>query len=311
MNAKRYGWFHGVVLAVLAACPSTRAADAWNFGVSPRGQPELSIALGLVTRDLLFGPITLRHDLVFDGTRYWSRIILPELQSHLIARDASEYEWSRIGGTMVVLRADHDVPNGNRVWQLSRESDGAYVVRSTDGAERFRYRHCRLESAEVGPSAYRFDSAENQVVATRQSPSARTLFSVDLRPDGLIGRLAVGGKTYSFDYNDAQQMTACWIEPAHEPLAFFAYRDGLLAHVDTHGRQANFQWGTPDFREYFRLPTPLAPIVTDDGTYAYCAAMDKSGLTISFRSRDRNHAGSWRVDSQTHQLEIRTEPAHP
>jgi hypothetical protein len=159
-------------LTFSAAAFAADEPPRWPFGITPYGEPLVRIPLAAFPQSEFAGGISLQQQLVFDGRRYISRMVIPEIESYLISAGIRQFEWQRLGGAMAHLELGKPTPLGNRTWMLTKLPPATYRVASTDGAERYDYTHCVLVSALVAGREYRFECEGDLLVRiVRTSPA--------------------------------------------------------------------------------------------------------------------------------------------
>ena len=191
--------------------------------------------------------LSLVHQLVFDGRHYSSRMVIPELTSSLLQRDATTWLWHDPHGEDLPLSLKTS-PNS---WRLAEAKDGGLTVSSPDGVLVFLYRDGRLREITAEDRHYRLDYEASQLtLITRVTAgTSKILIAVDRNDDGQMQSIDVEGRTYNCEYSDTVFLRKLTLAGGSEGGQSFQfdYRDGLLVAARFGGNGADdesFAWGT-------------------------------------------------------------------
>ena len=289
---KRQGNFRRLSLCLLlfAAIKAQSAQNRWPLDITASGKPLISVPLATSPDDKLDRGIWLKHELVYDGQAYVSRIIAPEITSHLVERETNRFDWRRFDGSTVKLELNKKTQG--QPWHLTRSGTDRYLITSTDETQSYEYSACVPVRARIDACEYRFIYSKDRLDIERVRPTRENLISVVYRDDGTADALLIHGQNYIFDYNDAFQLISVRDQQG-EIIAHFSYKGGLLSGAVINGTKHPFEWGTIDFTEYHRPINRLPPVVTSDGTYNYSLKMDDRGINATFHAINGNNPRGW------------------
>ena len=304
-----HGTFRAVVsLLLLIATGKVFASsneNAWTFGITPDAMPLVRTTLLRFPRDEFSGGITLVHELVFDGCRYASRMVLPELESYLISGDPEEFKWRSLNEqTISYLSLGKQTRVRNRVWVLTKLMSNRYRIASTDGMEVYDYANCLLVRALIENREYHFEHTEKRLsrVIKINPILDDKLVCIEYNRDGLMSEMRAAGKILKFKYGKNLELLSCvdWFDDSkQEEVISCAYRDGLLVKVNTAGEKKPFLWGHLSITQYANPSIVPPPVIVGDGQFNYRAEESMGVRTIYFQALDGTSRGKWELEFKT------------
>jgi len=312
-----HSWFKCLFVALLLLpVPAAFAADRpppWPFDISPVGLPRVARQFAKFDHPEFAEGLSLVHQQVFDGRHYSSRMVIPELTSSLLRRDATTWLWHDPHGQDLPLSLKLS-PNS---WRLAEASDGGLTVASPDGSLVFLYREGRLREITAEDRHYRLDYEGSQLttVARVTAGSSKILIAVDRNDDGQMQSIDVEGRTYNCEYSDTVFLRKLSLAGDGGKSFEFDYRDGLLVAARFGGNGAydeSFAWGKVLDLSPFPRAVPLPPVVAGNGRFAFSAQDGPDGFSVRFQEMsDASHSGEWQVAAKTGQIRMKTSPSFP
>lgn len=268
--------------------------NEWPFHITPDGKPNLSIQILKFADAGRFTGIEARHELVFDGLRYVSRISFPEIESTLLPGAHGEFVWRAPSGSVMELRTrDANNPRGPKAWSLQASKSGALTVARRDGEEAFEYRDGRLAVARWGTEEFHFEADATGRFCRLFGSAGQPLVAAFYNGAAMI-ELVSGTKRITFNYENGRVIT-CDDLQSQKNIFKCRYSDQMLAEISDGRDTVEFHWGLPVFEEYYKLENPLFPVVVDDGINAYRVSINKVETKVAFSARGSPRNGEWRV----------------
>lgn len=287
--------------------------ERWPLRITPLGLPSVQFPLIRFTSKEFANSISVRHDLIFDGRRYRSRMSIPEFESYLITTGKNQFEWRTLTGDVVKLSLTVTSQPGNAPWTLMKTTDGGFHLQSHDGSEHFYYANCVLTSAILSARRYSFEYRDGHLIRiTRvESGSIDELILLKYNADGALSSALVGTNTIIFHFVADLQLDAIDTDsPAAQPITL-SYHDGLLTTITVGPDVQRFVWGEPIRNTYLKTPIPPAPCVLNDGRFAYILTSNLHSTAGSFHSLDGVLDGEWRLDIKTGKTRLQMHKRHP
>lgn len=296
---KRLRWIAPLLL--LPTWLAAAASPAWPFGVTPVGEPSVRLVLAVLLPPSVAPSVTLRHEIEFDGVRYFSRLVVPELESSLLSHGPREMLWTRFGGGRAVLQLAGPTRVGSRTWRVQARESGGYCVRADDGQEAFDYDDGGLVYARLPSGDYDFVSTAGRILRIERRGLAGGVVAEAKYTRGRLQHLRVGGKEFAFRY-DTEGLVACDELGAGRTILTCRYRNALLHEVSVGSRRQTYVWAVPKRMEYFNSAVPLPPVVVADRYFSYRPTVTRGRCIVEFEARNALSSGRWIFDPRTEDL---------
>ena len=285
-------------------------AFKWDFGVHPSGQPRFVYILFQSPSELL-GSLRLEHRLVFDGRRYESRLVVPQLSSSLVWDSDGLLKWTTPSGRIARLAPGQTVRMDGVIWTIRIGDDGEFIAESADASRQISYRHCVPVRMRRGAEELEmiYDEGFFPIEIKQIQPATKSL----LRLVGKQGEgeliLATLDEKWHLLYNADHQLIRVAAESGPARAAAFDYQNGLLASASADASVTTYVWSDIALSQYHAIPVSAPPIVAHDGNYDYNARLSDGILTIFFKNSGNPAPGSatkgyWQFDLASGEIKI-------
>lgn len=281
-----------------------QSANHWDLPVTPYVQADLRIPICVIPVEEANWQIHLQHELVFDGQNYFSRFIIPEVESYLVAGDPGVFLWRPPGGKERKLYLDQR--ESQVAWLIRELGPNRYEICSKDGANVYVYEKCRLRSVISRNEKFIFDweDAGNLLVNSIDGEGAVPLLTVRFNRNGLVTTVETAERKLFGTYNGDMELVKWEAVGVESPLAIFDYEQRLLSEASFMGVAAQFKWGIPIFAERFKPPVNMRPVVIADGTRRYSTIISRDWIRTRAADAASGHAIFWEVDLRTGAVSI-------
>jgi hypothetical protein len=290
----------GIWLLIFAAQLQGYDRD-WPFPVSPSGEPNFTLLLARIPGALFLKRISLQSALVFDGLRYTSRIIIPELESYLVPVGLGRYEWRTVDGTVIQLKYNSTTAGASREWRMLRQENGVIRIAAVDGTEHYDYKSCRLEAFVVRNEMYQITAdseGDHQIALKNTSGEKQTIICV-FQITETKTMVVIAGRRLLLEYGENFELRKVFNEQAANSVCTFGYKDGMLAKVETAQVDLAYTWEKGRLAEYYNSPIEMPPHVVCDGTTVYNIRPRQMYVHVDFHELNGPLKGGWVLDRLT------------
>lgn len=284
-----------LVLSVVSISLATAAN--WPFNITPQGEPNVKVEL-ISARDLGFvSGLSIQHELIFDGVRYRSRVLIPELQSHLISDGPTGFIWRPFGARPIRIPKN---PSNYQDWTISEIGTGHYRIESGDLAQFYEFVDCRPIRAVIGGTEYTF--VHERGLLLRISKAETAIVSVEYR-NGSMTRINAAGRDIALKCDDEGRIVGC-VDSGFESPLNYTYKNELLSSFELGESKQHFEWAEPSFGEYGIPPVPVPPMVAEDNQFRYESTLSAGVLRIQFQGKNDARSGRWEFHWVTGRLRV-------
>lgn len=282
---------------------SAKAAE-WPFQVTPDGVPAFTIRLGSATPQKFMPPLTLRHQLKFDGRSFFSHVGIPELETYLIREKNDTFEWKPLGDVPGAVRLGRSFRMGKQTWVAARTGEDQIVIRTLAGTASFTYLGTALVAARIDGDDYRLVRADGALIRIEQvAPAAATIATFVYDERGLLAELRSDGRSLHFSYNQDLQLVSCWSESVSAPVIECEYEDRLLTRARLRKAQYDYEWATLEMDHYLAGTSIPRPYVKRDNLFIYRTSFDGRISHVRFQEIAGPRQGRWRFEPGTGRLQ--------
>jgi hypothetical protein len=291
----------GMILQILPI-HAAGYVSKWPFPVSPTGTPNFSLRLVRIPSSA-FSWLTLQPVLVFDGQRYVSRIIVPELESYLVLKERGRYEWRRIDGATVQLKIGSLRAAAGGTWELKIISPTRILVVSADLNERYEYKSCVLDCFAIRGENYQIvrDVREALRIVKKDLGGDTTIVSLG-RINDAETQLFASGRAFRLEFGHERELRKVTDVNSEICLLRFGYKEALLSDVTSPDMALSFVWQKGHLAEYYKPPIMMQPTIRSDGTMNYTIRTRQMYLVAEYSGVETKKRGAWMVDLVNHDV---------
>lgn len=285
---------------------ATPSPSPWPFDVTPDGLPRFVWPFVRFKSPEFSDGLALAHDLAFDGKNYFSRIVIPELNSYLVPREPGAYLWHDPANGEILLKPG----TSTGPWRLTESPDRSVRIAAEKAGLAFVYAGTRLVELTRDGRRYRFAYQDRRLtdVTRVETGGAQTLVALNYNAAGLIQSIEAGGQMFDLEYDNViflKKLT----EIGGQHSASFGYENRRLTFARLTEKtklELTFVWGSVQSLSPFTLAGPLPPVVVADRLASYAVQSDADGLYVAFRSKiNPTQGGTWTLERKTGLIRVR------
>lgn len=280
---------------------SITCANYSDFRINPDGTPRINISCFEL---LGFAEITLRHELLYDGDRYLSKIDIPLFSSVLLPASVGAYRWRSVDGRSRELKIGRNWISDLGYVELVGTGGDFFVFEEKAGLFHF-YRRGRL--AEISSSdatvdfIYDLNSELKNILINGES-----VVSFARAPGALA--MSSDGRVLEVRSENDGSVSAVEIRNAAGVLLNrfkFEYHRGLISKVHRDEESFELIWGNVVRHDYNQSFYPYQPVVVDDGLFHYKFSSFASNTYCRFIANNNEREGEWIFNKRNGTVRIR------
>jgi hypothetical protein len=223
---------------------------------------EMPLKVQLIDNGLEGCPtgLTLVHRLVNTGSKYVSRVGIPELESRVVPVAADKYLWITTSGRIYRLELGKPFYDGSRMWLMERTGNTISIHSDRD---HFFYEMGYLTEIRSGQRSITYERTANAV----QSISAgKETLQVIYGTSSY--RIVLSESVIDVALNEWGSVESCRIDGRHGPkLHQFQYKNALISELRINGAdEVKIGIGNCDWRGDYARNSVFHPVVRSVGT---------------------------------------------
>lgn len=271
-----------LILLCIARNIVLAAVAEWPYNVTPHCTPNVDISVGMIGQDRPFDQLHIKHKLVFDGQRYFSRLYLPIIESRARHSSSGEIIW------VDILGDEHCIDKrGNQRWKITEAGDDRLTIEDDVNHWLYVYTRGKLCTFRTPDNIYHISLRGHSIVIER---SGSNVVLLEARLDEIGRPIAIMSSRVNvvFSYNTLDALQTVNDKISNQRWSM-DYQDGLL--IGCCG--IRYTWTQRKTLRYLEGEAASAPAVDNDGVAKFNVREINGKTTVEYKFLSGEESGVW------------------